>query len=147
MTPPSRNVIPNVHWWAGVCTQTLLPRCYRQFGNYIFKITTDGKTKLKWDLFENAAFSILAPSFILHCIQLFRWLPPTAHDLFDCSTKSPGKELLITASSVASPSCRPIILVLVHFRAIEVPYDQCYGLINWLCYLHKHGQICFFIMP
>lgn len=45
------------------------------------------------------------------------------------------------------PPHHPTILVLVHCKATAIPYDQCYGLFNSLCYLHKHGQICFFIAP
>lgn len=44
-------------------------------------------------------------------------------------------------------SLPPTILILGCCRAIEIPYDQCYGLFNSCCYLHKHGQLCFLMVP
>lgn len=66
-----------------------------------------------------------------------------AHDL----PQSPGEETQITARSVAPPPCHLTILILVHCMAIEIPCDQCHGLFNSLCYLHKQGQIGFFTEP
>lgn len=103
--------------------------------------------RLKRNLFENAAFSILA-TFLHPSLHSAFWMATQiAHDFPDCSTKSPGKETWITAGSVAPPPCHLTILILVHCMAIEIPYDQCYGLFNSFCYLHKHRQICFFIVP